>query len=122
MVQEVDILKAVRWISEAWSVVSEDTIEKCFQTCGFIREICEEAESAEIDKEFEELVRRIDIDVAPADYIAADDTVQFCHEPINTGKKIGVLYFGRKSSMPKLTKLHSHTKRFVKTVTAKMIV
>ena len=87
MVQEADILKAVRWVSEAWSVMSEDTIAKCFQKCGFIREICEEAESAEIDKEFEELVRRIDSDVAPAGYIAADDTVQFCHEPINTGKK-----------------------------------
>ena len=87
MVKEVDILEAVRWISEAWSMVSEDTIQKCFQKCGFIREICEEAESAEIDKEFEELVRCIGSDVAPADYIAADDTVQFCHEPINTGKE-----------------------------------
>ena len=38
----------------------EDTIQKCFQKCGFVREICEEAGSAEIDKEFEELVRRID--------------------------------------------------------------
>ena len=87
MVKEVDILKAIRWISEAWSMVSEDTIQKCFQKCGFIREICEEAESAEMDTEFEELVRRIDSDVAPVDYIAADDTVQFSHDPINTGKE-----------------------------------
>ena len=56
IMKEVDILKAIRWISEAWSMVSEDTIQKCFQKCGFIREICEVAESAEIDKEFEELV------------------------------------------------------------------
>ena len=46
MVKKVDILKAVRWINEAWSMVSEDTIQKCFQKCGFIREVCEEAESA----------------------------------------------------------------------------
>ena len=72
MVKELDILKAIRWISEAWSMMSEDTIQKCFQKCGFIREICKEAESAGIDKEFEELVRRIDRDVALADYIAAD--------------------------------------------------
>ena len=64
MVKEVDILKAIRWISEAWSMVNEDTIQECFQKCGFIREICEEAESAEIDEESEELVRCIASDVA----------------------------------------------------------
>ena len=31
IVKEVDILKAIRWISEAWSMVSEDTIQKCFK-------------------------------------------------------------------------------------------
>ena len=50
MVNKVNILKAIRWISETWSMVSEDTIQKCFKKCGFIREICEEAESAEIDR------------------------------------------------------------------------
>ena len=86
MVKEVDMLKLSDESVKPGVCMNEDTIQKCFQKFGFIRKVCEEAESAEIDKEFEELVQRIDSDVASADYIAADDTIQFCHEPINTGK------------------------------------
>ena len=54
--KEMDVLKAIRWVKEAWNQVDEETIRKCFQKCGFIPEVCEEIESNDqIDTEFEEL-------------------------------------------------------------------
>ena len=82
--KEVDVLKAIRWVKEAWNQVDEETIRKCFRKCGFIPEVCEEIESNDqIDTEFEELVRRIDGDASSADYIDVDDMVPFCREPID---------------------------------------
>ena len=84
IVKEVDVLKAIRWVKEAWNQVDEETIRKCFRKCGFIPEVCEEIESNDqIDTEFEEFVRRIDGDASSADYIDADDMVSFCREPID---------------------------------------
>ena len=78
IVKEVDVLKAIRWVKEAWYQVDEKTIRKCFRNCGFIPKVCEEIESNDqIDTEFEELVRRIDGDASSADYIDADDMVPF---------------------------------------------
>ena len=82
-VKEVDVLKATRWVKEAWNQVDEETIRKCFRKCGFIPEVCEEIESNDqIETEFEELVRRIDGDASSADYIDADNMVPFCREPL----------------------------------------
>ena len=84
IVKKVDVLKAIRWVKEAWNQVDEETIRKCFRKCGFIPEVCEEIESNDqIDTEFEELVQRIDGDASSADYIDADDMVPFCQEPID---------------------------------------
>jgi hypothetical protein len=32
----VDVLKAVRWIAEAWETVSKDAIQKCFRKAGIL--------------------------------------------------------------------------------------
>ena len=45
IVKEVDVLKAIRCVKEAWNQVDEETIRKCFRKCRFIPEVCEEIES-----------------------------------------------------------------------------
>ena len=84
IVKEVDVLKAIRWVKEAWNQVDEETIRKCFLKCEFIPGVCGEIESNnQIDTEFEELVWHIDGDALSADYIDTDDMVPFCREPID---------------------------------------
>ena len=34
IVKEVDVLRAIQWIQQAWDEVSELTITKCFEKCG----------------------------------------------------------------------------------------
>ena len=82
IVKEVDVLKAIRWVKEAWNQVDEETIRKCFRKCGFSTKVCEIESNDQIDTEFEELVCRIDGDTSSAYYIDADDMVLFCREPI----------------------------------------
>ena len=55
--KEVDILKAIRWIQEAWDSVSEDTIHKCIQNCGFTDDTCGEVDTN--DEEFASHVKKV---------------------------------------------------------------
>ena len=58
--KEVDILKAIRWIQEAWVSVREYTVRNCFQKCGFTDETCAEVDTN--DEEFASLVKEINFE------------------------------------------------------------
>ena len=79
---EVDILKAIRWIQEAWVSVSEYTIRNCFQTCGFTDETSAEVDTN--DEDFASLVKEINFEVSPEDFIAIDNAVPCYRTPFNT--------------------------------------
>lgn len=53
VVKSVTILKAIRWIGQAWQLVSSDTIKKCFRKAGILT------------KEFDVVTRGNDIDEDP---------------------------------------------------------
>ena len=36
VVQSVNILKSIRWIAQAWQMVSSDTVKKCFRKAGIL--------------------------------------------------------------------------------------
>ena len=82
IVKEVDILKSIRWIQEAWVSVSEDTIRKCLQKCGFTDETCAKVDTN--DEEFVILVKEIDFELSPEDFIAFDNTVPCYRTPFDT--------------------------------------
>ena len=74
--KEIDILKAIGWIQEAWVSVSEDTMRKCSQNCGFTDDNCAEVDTN--DEEFASLVKEINSEVSPEDFTAVDNTA-LCH-------------------------------------------
>ena len=82
IVKEVDILKAIRWIQEAWVSVSEDTIRKCFQKCGFTNDTFAELDIN--DEEFDSLVEEINFKVSPEDFVAVDNAVPCYRTPYDT--------------------------------------
>ena len=36
LLKEINVLKAIYWIKQAWNDVKCDTIAKCFKKCGFV--------------------------------------------------------------------------------------
>ena len=82
IVKEVEILKAIRWIQEAWVSVSEDTIRKCFQKCGFTDDSCAVVDIN--DEEFASLVKEINFKVSPEDFVAVDNAVLCYRAPYDT--------------------------------------
>ena len=80
--KEVGILKTIRWIQEAWVSVSEDTIRKCFQKCGFTDETCAKMDTN--DEEFVRLVKEVNFEVSPEDFIAFDNTAPYYRTLLDT--------------------------------------
>ena len=80
--KEVDILKAIRMIQEAWVSVSESAICKCFQKCGFTNETCAEVDTN--DEEFASLVQEINFEVYSKYFIAIDNAVLCYRTPFDT--------------------------------------
>ena len=74
--KEINILKAIRWIQEAWVSVSKDTIRKCFQNCGCTDDTYAEVDTS--DEEFASLVKEINFELSPQDFNAVCNTVP-CH-------------------------------------------
>ena len=76
IIQEVDVLKAICWITSAWGEVSEETIVNCFKKCGFQKsqpdvQLTDFAE----EEEFESLVKELSTDVSATEYIDFDQEV-----------------------------------------------
>ena len=123
IVKEMDVLKAIRWVKEAWYQVDEETIRKCFRKCGFIPEVCEKLKVTIRLIEFEELARRIEGDASSADYIDADDMVPFCREPTDFSNEEWRSLLRNEVLSTKLTKMQSQWRKlFASIVTAKKSV
>ena len=82
IVKEVDILKTIRWIQEAWVSVSEYVIRKCLQKCGFTDETCAEVDTN--DEEYASLVKEINFEVSTEDFIAIDNAAPCYRTPFDT--------------------------------------
>ena len=61
---------------------SKDTSRKCFQKCGFTDETCAEEETN--DEEFVSLVKEINFEVYPEDFIVFDNIVPCYRTPLDT--------------------------------------
>ena len=57
IVEDVNILKVISWIQEAWRGVEDKTIKNCFEKCGFTQPDSRLEES--VDEEFEELISEL---------------------------------------------------------------
>ena len=92
IVKSVDVLKAIRWVAEAWNSVKQETMVKCFKKCGIISTeslvvsrtgVLEDPFSV-IDEscELTMLLNKIDIGptCSPKEYIAGDDSLPVCDD------------------------------------------
>ena len=54
LLKEINVLKAIYWIKQAWNHVKCDTIAKCFKKCGFVdntaENLAEELLGATVDE------------------------------------------------------------------------
>ena len=91
----VNVLKAIRWVAEAWECVKTETVIKCFKSSGIsvdssesvIGRMCEDEDPfAEIDnsEEITTLVTQIGPSVGPTcsaeEYVNGDNDLPFCEE------------------------------------------
>ena len=65
IVQDVNILMAIRWVQQAWKDVTPSTVKQCFEKCGFREGDDEFMEDADEDEEFSALVKELSSDVSP---------------------------------------------------------
>ena len=72
MVQDVNILMAIRWVQRAWKDVTPSTVKRCFEKCGFREGGDELTEDVDIDEEFSALVKELSSDVSPDEHVDFD--------------------------------------------------
>ena len=84
IIQGVDLLQCMRWVHQAFEQITKDTIKHCFKKCGF-SEVSLLAEEA--DKEFEDLLKSLTIDLMRDDYASFDDDVDTSEMPIDVQNK-----------------------------------
>ena len=65
---EVDVLRAIQWIQQAWYKLSEITIKKCFEKCGVVKFDVEDDISA--DSEFDALVKELCDQTTPEEFVS----------------------------------------------------
>ena len=86
IIQDVDILKAIHWLQLAWKNVSKETIQHCFQKCGF-SQFSIDCDEDEVDEEFQSLFSQLsndDEDITFEDYLTFDDNLSTSVGQINT--------------------------------------
>ena len=81
--KSVDILLAIRWIKQAWELVTADTVKNCFRQCGISPESGRSAQSedpfADLDTEtkhmddLDELVEELHCGLTGDEYVNAED-------------------------------------------------
>ena len=86
IIKEVDVLVALRWVVQAWSEVSDETIRKCFKRCGIVEEVMhvDGGEMEENDSEFDSLVKELCAEASASEYASFDDNVDACEPSVNT--------------------------------------
>ena len=59
LVQDVNILMAIRWVQRAWKDVTPSMVKRCFEKCGFCEGNNELMEDVDIDEELSALVKEL---------------------------------------------------------------
>ena len=76
LLKEINVLKAIYWIKQAWNHVKCDTIAKCFKKCGFVdnttENLAEEVFGATVDE-----LREIDANNEESDNDDDDHQIDF---------------------------------------------
>ena len=72
IVQDPNILMAIRWVQRAWKNITPSTVKQCFEKCGFREGYDELMEDVDVDEEFPALVKELSFDVSPDDYVDFD--------------------------------------------------
>ena len=72
IVQDVNILMAIRWVQRAWKDVTPSTVKWCFEKCRFREGDNELIEDVDVDEELSALVKELSSDVSPDEYIDFD--------------------------------------------------
>ena len=68
IVQDVNILMAIRWVQRAWKDVTTSTVKRR----GFRKGDDELMEDVDVDEEFSDLVKELSSDVSPEEYVDFD--------------------------------------------------
>ena len=72
IVQDVNILMAIRWVQLAWKDVTPTAVKRCFEKCGFREGDDELMEDGDVDEEFSALVKVLSSDISPDEYVNFD--------------------------------------------------
>ena len=72
IVQDVNILMAIRWVQQVWKDLTPSTVKRCFEKCGFCEGDDELMEDVDVDEEFSALVKELSSDVSPDEYVDFD--------------------------------------------------
>ena len=80
IIQGVDFLKCMRWVDQPFEQITKNTIKHCFKKYGFL-EVSLLAE--EPDKEFEDLVQSLTINLILGEYASFDNNADTLEIPIN---------------------------------------
>ena len=76
LLKEINVLKAIYWIKQAWNDIKCDTIVKCFKKCGFVdnivKNLAEKLFAATVDE-----LREIDVNNEESDDEDDDDEIDF---------------------------------------------
>ena len=72
IVQDVNILMAIRWVQRAWKGVTPSTVKRCFEKCVFREGDDELMEHVDVDGKFSALVIELSSDVSPYEYVDFD--------------------------------------------------
>ena len=84
IIQGVDLLRYRRWVNQAFEQIIKDTIKHCFEKYRF-SEVSLLAE--EPDEEFEDLLKSLNIDVMPDEYVSFGDDIDISEISTNAQKK-----------------------------------
>ena len=96
VIKSVDILQAIRWVSQAWEEVKQETISKCFRKAGVLREslalVSREHEDQDPFDELDcpqpsqddlgDLIRQLDMPATCSigEYVNGEDDLPTCSE------------------------------------------
>ena len=72
IVQDVNILMAIRWVQPAWKDVTPSTVKRCFEKGGFREGDDELMEDVDVDEGFSALVKELSSDVCSGEYVDFD--------------------------------------------------